>query len=161
MFQKDISVTAFGKIVFIPKDNSIPHLPEMNLLFLDEKEERGDIFPYRAVCIDLEIDACGNSVDEAWVGLKNSLTIYIESEKNAVSGSVVEAAKKITQTAFSSSSQKDEYISIYRQAKLKYTIRNIESDKPADPIEMGKKRLEMLATENGSIRFVINELRVA
>jgi len=54
------SVTAFGKIVFIPVNDNVPHLPKMNLLFLNDKE-RGEIYPWRAVCIDLELDAAGDT----------------------------------------------------------------------------------------------------
>jgi hypothetical protein len=160
MSQESVPVEAFGKIVFVPKDDSIPPLPAMSLLFLNEKE-RGEMFPYRAVCIDLEIDACGNSMTDAWDNLKKSLTMYIDAEKTAASGSIIDAAKKITRDAFADSSQKKNYIDIYRQAKFTYTMKNIESGRLVNPIQEERARLKKLSAEKDFIRFVVDELKAA
>jgi len=106
------SVFAFGKIFFIPTHKAIPPLPEMSLIYLKKKEQENGL-SWRAACIDLEIDACGNSKDEAWENLKTSLTTYINMEIEAASGSIIEAAKTITKSAFEKSDQKDEYFNIY------------------------------------------------
>jgi hypothetical protein len=103
------SVFAYGKIFFIPIHESIPSLPEMALLFL-KNDGQNNIFQWRAACIDLEIDACGNSRDEAWENLKKSLTMYINMEVETADGSVIKAAKTITTAAFMESAQKEEYI---------------------------------------------------
>jgi hypothetical protein len=132
------SVVAFGKIFFVPEDDAIPPLPEMSLLFLREGGQK-DIFPWRAACIDLEIDACGSSIDEAAKNLKKSLFMYIDMEKEAANGSIAEAAKIITRTAFSKSKQKKEYIELYRQAKEKYIIQTIEAGYISGLVKRGKK----------------------
>jgi len=44
----------------------------MSLLIFKE-DERGDIFPYRAVCIELEIDVYDDSEIEVWHKLEKSL----------------------------------------------------------------------------------------
>jgi hypothetical protein len=137
---------------------SIPTLPEMNLLFFTDE---GKISPWRAVCIDLEIDACGDSMNRAWENLKAALTAYIEMEKKAADNSIITAAKKITEAAFDESEQKRRYINIYRQAKKEYTMQKIESGKTPDPIKEEKKRLKKLEAERESIRSVITELSAA
>jgi len=153
-------VLGFGKIIFIPTYEFVPPLPEMSLLLFKE-EDRGDIFPYRAVCIDLEMDACGNSEEEAWLNLKNSLLIYINMEKKVMNGLIIEAAKNITRTAFTDSKQKKEYFDIYQQAKLEYTMRYLDSGKIPDPIQEENKRLEKLkADKNESILKFTNTLEL-
>jgi len=151
------SVFAFGKIFFIPTHKAIPPLPEMSLLYL-KKNEQGNGLSWRAACIDLEIDACGNSKDEAWENLKTSLTTYINMEVEAAGGSVIEAAKTITQSAFDKSEQKDEYFTIYRQAKLRYTMQAIENGK-LNLVEREKQRLEIL-NENAPILSFVEEINV-
>jgi len=151
------SIAAFGKIFFIPTQESVPPLPEMSLLFLKE-DERGGIFPWRAACIDLEIDAVGNSKNEAWENLKDALTMYINMEKKAADDNMIDTAKHIIETAFTMTDQKTEYINLYRKAKLQYTIETIESGKIPDPIEEGKSRIEKLASLKESIRYSTNDV---
>jgi len=152
------SVVSWGKIIFVPIQKSTPSLPVMSFLLLNE-EERGDIFPWRAVCIDLEIDASGDSKPEAWESLEKSLTMYISMEKEAAGGSIVEAAKFITKAALSESRQKTELFALYRQAKMEYFIRDIESDTNAISVakeQQGKKKVEKnllkIKVEQGSIQ---------
>jgi hypothetical protein len=142
-----------------PTRESLPPLPEMSLLFL-KKDEQGDILTWRAACIDLEIDACGSSKDEAWKNLKKSLTMYINMEVEAAGGSVIEAAKTITKAAFDYSGQKDEYFALYRQAKLEYTMKAIEKGK-LDLVEREKQRLERMEMEDESILSFVEELTEA
>jgi hypothetical protein len=153
------SVVAFGKIIYIPTEESVPPLPNMNLLFFKE-DERNDIFPWRAVCIDLEIDAAGDSMDEAWNNLKDALTIYIDMEKKAV-GDIIGAAKRIIDTVFTESTQKTKYMGLYLQVKRLYTMSAIESGNTIDPIQNEKQKLEKLESENDSIRHTANVLRKA
>jgi hypothetical protein len=151
-------VAAFGKIIFVPMRESVPPLPEMSLLFFNEN---GTISPWRAACIDLEIDACGNSMEESWENLKAALTMYIDMEKKAADGSIIDTAKSIIETAFAESEQKRQYIDIYRKAKFQYTMQNIESGKTPDPIKEEKRRLKKLEAEREPIRSVITELVAA
>jgi len=159
--QLNYTITAFGKIVFVPtSEDPIPPLPEMNLLLFKD-EDRGENFPWRAACIDLELDASGNSIDEAWESLKGSIKMYIEMEKKASGGSVTEAAKNIIKSAFSSSSQKTQLMELYKKAELDYTMDTIESGKTKNPIAEGKQRLEKLEKEQDTIVSIINELKAA
>ena len=122
------SVVAFGKIFFIPKDESIPKLPKMSLLFLKDGGEDA-VFPWRAACIDLEMDACGTSIKNAANNLKKTLFMYIDMERKAANGSIIEAAKIITRTASSKSKQKKEYLDTYQQAEKKYIMQAREEEK--------------------------------
>jgi len=154
------SVSAFGKIVFIPVNESVPPLPLMNLLFFNDKE-RGDVYPWRAVCIDLELDACGDTMDDAWNSLKESLNIYIAMQKKASDGSITETAKRIIQEAFSDSVQKQQYIRIYREAKLEYTMKNLEKNPLIDPVSIEKRIVATAEKEQEPICRVIDELKAA
>jgi len=151
------SVFAFGKIFFIPTHKAIPPLPEMSLIYLKKKEQENGL-SWRAACIDLEIDACGNSKDETWENLKKSLTTYINMEIEAAGGSIIEAAKTITKSAFEESDQKDEYFNIYRKAKLRYTMQAIEKGK-LNLVEREKQRLEIL-NENAPILSFVEEISI-
>jgi hypothetical protein len=158
MSQSNSQVAAFGKIIFVPKYESVPPLPDMSLLFFTGE---GNLSPWRAVCIDLEIDACGDSMDQAWRNLTVALVLYIEMEKKAAGDSIIDAAKNIIEAAFDESEQKRRYIDIYRQAKKNYTMQKIESGKIFDPIKEEKERLKKLAAGHESIRSVVTELPAA
>ena len=157
----DISkVMAYGKIIFARKRPSVPPLPPMSLLILNE-EQRGEIYPYRAVCLDLEIDACGNTAEEAWKNLKQALLLFIDMHKKAAGGSIIETAKAITTEVFSDSTQKRGYFNLYREAKRCYTMENIESGKLPDEIEEQKQRLEKLESNDDDIISLVTELKAA
>ena len=81
------SVAAFGKIIFIPVNENVPPLPKMNLLFFNDRE-RGEIYPWRAACLDLELDAVGDTMDGAWDNLKDTLIMYIDMQRKAANGSI-------------------------------------------------------------------------
>ena len=154
------TVAAFGKIIFVPTKESVPPLPIMSLLFLKD-EGKGKILSWRAACIDLEIDACGNSQNEAWENLKASLTMYINMEISSADGSIIEAAKKITKAAFCESEQKRYYFKLYRDAKMEFTINSLESAQFYDPIAREMQQLEKIESEQDPIRSIVNELKAA
>jgi len=149
------SVAAFGKVIFIPINEDVPPLPNMNLLFLNDKE-RGDIYPWRAACIDLELDAAGDTMDDAWNNLKEALTMYIAMQKKAANDSITEAAKIIVREAFTDTAQKQEYLKLYRQVKLNYTMKNLETAAFTDPLLEEKHKIEKLEAEKEPIRRDIN-----
>ena len=153
-------VAAFGKIIFVPTKESVLPLPIMSLLFLKD-EEKGNILSWRAACIDLEIDACGNSQSDAWENLKASLTMYINMEISSAGNSIIEAAKKITKAAFCESEQKRHYFKLYRDAKMEFTINFLESEQLYDPIAREKQQLEKIESEQEPIRSIVNELKAA
>jgi len=154
------SVAAFGKIVFIPVNDSVPPLPLMNLLFFNDKE-RGEVYPWRAVCIDLELDACGDTMDDAWDSLKNSLNMYIAMQKKASGDLLTETAKRIIQEAYSDSVQKQQYFKIYREVKLEYTMKSLERNPLTDLVSTEKRIVEAANTKQESICRVIEELKAA
>jgi hypothetical protein len=158
MSQSNSPIAAFGEIIFIPMRESVPSLPNMKLLFFNEKET---IISWRAVCIDLEIDACGDSKEQAWENLKDALSIYIAMERKAAGGSIVATARNIIETVFDDSKQKRGYIDLYRQAEKEYSMRKVESKEIPDPIKEEKERLKKLEAGHESIRFVVTDLRAA
>jgi hypothetical protein len=155
------SVAAFGKIIFIPVDENVPHLPVMNLLFFNDME-RGEIYPWRAACLDLELDAVGDTMDNAWDNLKETLTMYIDMQKKAANDSIIEAAKIIIQEAFSENDQKREYFKIYRQVKLEYTTKILDNNTFTDPASTEKRIVEAIRSDaKEPICRVIDELKAA
>jgi len=132
------SVVAFGKMQYVPKDESVPLLPEMSLLFMNDGGQEA-VFPWRAICIDLEIDACGGSIEDAAENLKETLSMYIDMEQEAAGGSIVEAAKTITRTAFMKTRQKKHFIDLYQKAKEKY-IMQINNDLSSEEAKEAKQR---------------------
>lgn len=155
------SVMAFGKIFFFPKHESVPPLPIMNLLILKENAPVESLPAWRAACIDLELDAAGNSLNEAWDNLKDALTLYINMEIEAAGSSIKEAAKTITLKSFEESAQKKIYINLYRNAKMEYTMNSLESNQMGDPLEIEKRQIAKLESEIEPIRSIVNELKAA
>lgn len=155
------SVAAFGKIVFIPVNENVPYLPIMNLLIFNDTE-RGEIYPWRAACLDLELDAVGDTMDDAWNNLKETLTMYIDMQKKAANGSIIEAAKTIIRKSFSESTQKREYFNIYRQVKLEYTMRTLETNTFTEKASTEERIVETIKSEHKEhICRVIDELKAA
>jgi hypothetical protein len=111
---------AFGKIIFIPTSREVPPIPEMKLLVGKGSE---DFMPYRALCIDLEMDACGDSVKTACDNLKKSIDLFLFSEIETW-GSVQVAAQHITDTAYEETARKSEDFREYRRMKYAH-IQNL------------------------------------
>jgi hypothetical protein len=155
MSKFDSLVSAYGKIVFIPIHKSIPPLPDMNLIFFHDEDQKPSL-SHRALCIDLEIDACGSSIEESWENLRTALGMYIDMEVETA-GSIKDAAKSIINTAFSDSDQKKTYFDIYLKTKHKETLRKIEEDQFIDPINEEKERLEKLQAQSDPIRSVVSK----
>ena len=56
------SVEAYGRITFTPKEKTYPIFPDLKVLLFKEPEDNG-VYSYTAVCIQLELDVCGNTVE--------------------------------------------------------------------------------------------------
>jgi hypothetical protein len=159
--QPDFNITAFGNIIFLPfNDKLIPPLPEMSLLISKDKDSE-DSCHYQAICVDLELDAIGDSMDKALDGLKNAIKAYIKMEIDISNGSIVEATKNLITTAFSTGNQKSKLIELYQKARFDYAMDIIDSGKIKNPITEEKQRLEKLEKERDAIVSIINELKAA
>lgn len=159
MPKNPMPIAAFGKIIFVPTRESVPLLPEMSLLFFHEVQDKP--YPWQAVCLDLELDALGDSMDTAWDNLKESLTMYIAMHRKAAGGDITAAAKNIINEAFSDSKQKQGLVKLYRAVKREYTMQRLDSGKRLDPLEAERDRLRTLEAEDAPIRRIINEVRAA
>jgi hypothetical protein len=159
MNNNTMPVVAFGKIVFMPTHESVPPLPDMNLLFFNDTRETH--YPWQAVCLDLELDAAGDSMDNAWDNLKEALTLYIAMHRKAAGGDIKAAAKNIIKEAFADSEQKQRLVRLYREVKLEYTMNRIDSENGLDPLEAERRRLATLEAGDDPIRRIVNELRAA
>jgi len=125
METKSMNVADFGKIIFIPKNHTMPGLPDMNLLVL-EKEGM-----FQAICIDIEIDAVGDTLKNACENLRKSLLAYIEQMVSNYDGNQKAAVGDIIETAFSQGDLKQQLFSQYLQAKHRYLVERVARENKA------------------------------
>ena len=120
-----VDVADFGKIVFVPKNHTIPGLPDMNLIVLKKESI------YQAVCIDIEIDAVGDTLKDACEKLRKSLLAYIGHMVNNYDGNLKAAVGDIINTAFSQGDLKQQLFAQYLQAKHQYLVEKIARENKA------------------------------
>ncbi|MCL2809365.1 MAG: hypothetical protein FWD24_04780 [Treponema sp.] len=118
-------VADFGKIVFVPKNHSIPALPDMNLIIFKKENE------YQAICIDIEIDAVGDNLKDACNNLKKVLRLYITQMVYNYNGNINSVVEDIINNAFSHGNIKSQLFEKYLQAKHKYLLDKIANDRKA------------------------------
>jgi hypothetical protein len=119
------NVADFGKIIFVPRNHTIPALPDMNLIVLI----RGD--RYQAICIDIEIDAVGDTLKDACGNLRKSLLVYIGQMVSNYDGNLKDAVGDIIDTAFSRGNFKQQLFTQYLQAKHQYLLEKIARENKA------------------------------
>jgi predicted RNase H-like HicB family nuclease len=124
MSQLNPQIAAFGKI-FVKEGKDIPALPDMKLIIL--KTDDG----YQAVCVNLEIDSVGETIQAACDNLKEALTIYTKMAINNF-GNTDDAVKDIVRIAYGAGGQqKGELLDLYIKAKCDHTMRRVEKKKKA------------------------------
>jgi len=112
-------IADFGKIIFVSRNHTIPGLPDMNLIVLKKENV------YQAICIDIEIDAVGNTLKDACENLRKSLLAYIEQMVNNFDGNLTATVGYIVDTAFSPGNLKQQLFTKYLQAKHQYLLNKI------------------------------------
>jgi len=120
-----MSVADFGKIIYVPKNHAIPGLPDMNLIVF-EKEGK-----YQAICIDIEIDAVGDTLKDACENLRKSLLAYIVQMVSNYDGNLKAAVGVIIDAAFSQGDLKQQLFNQYLQAKHRYLVEKIARENKA------------------------------
>ena len=110
------TVVAFGKISFIHRNHTMPGLPDMNLIVIKNEDE------YQAICIDIEIDAVGNSLKAACGNLKNALYAYIGQMLINFGNNKKAAVEDIVNTAYSAGNMKLSLFDIYLKTKHRYIL---------------------------------------
>jgi len=119
------NVADFGKIIFVPRNHTIPALPDMNLIVL---EKRG---VYQAICIDIEIDAVGDTLKNACGNLRKSLLAYIEEMVSNYNGDLKAVVGEIINTAFNQGDLKQQLFNQYLRAKHQYLVEKIAKENRA------------------------------
>ncbi len=122
----------FGKIAFVHKNHTIPALPDMNLIVLKHNDT------FQAICIDIEIDAIGNTFEESCENLKKALYNYISQMIDNYDNNINSAVEDIINTAYSQGDTKSQLFSKYKQAKHQYLL-----DKVAKKHKAKSKREEL------------------
>ena len=123
-------VVAFGKLSFKDVNKSIfSLLPDMSLLVIKEFEDE-----YRAICIDLEIDSLGQTVQSACDKLTNVLRLYTLQEIDNF-GNDSGAVQDILNTIRTAGKQKDVLFNMYFEAIHKYMLNeNFENSKSKNDV---------------------------
>jgi len=122
---KSMNVADFGKIIFIPKNHTMPGLPDMNLIVFEEEGV------YQAICINIEIDAVGDTLKSACENLRKSLLAYIEQMVSNYDGNLKAAVGDIIDTAFRQGDLKQQLINQYLQAKHRYLVDKVARENKA------------------------------
>jgi hypothetical protein len=113
MKNADTEIAACGKLFFTNKRKTLPSLPDMALLVLKRDNT------YQAICVNLELDAVGDTVDAACsnliYALKEYIALIITTHEN-----VNAAVKEIIDTAYATGAQKEELFEKYYAREAKY-----------------------------------------
>jgi len=104
-FNNAEEVVDYGEFSFTQAE-----LPVMKFIILKKREV------YQAICIDVEIDAVGNSLQGARKNLENTLNSYVIQMIYNYDGNEKAAIEDIANTAFSKGSLKSRLFSRYNQA---------------------------------------------
>ena len=118
-------VVDFGKVIFVQKNHTVPSLPDMNLIMLKDNNT------YQAICIDVEIDATGDTFKEACINLKGALLAYIGQIVANYNGNIKVAVEEIVNTAFSTGTMKSSLFERYKDAKRQYILKKIAKENKA------------------------------
>jgi len=115
-------VEAFGKITFAPKNHNIPALPDMNLIMFKKES------CYQAICINIEMDAVGDDVEECCDNLRQVLFAYIRQMVDNYNGNFKEAVEDIINVSYSNGVLKSQLFDRYLQAKRQYLLNKIAKE---------------------------------
>jgi predicted RNase H-like HicB family nuclease len=138
------TVEVFGKIIFTPKEETYPVFPDLNVLIFKYPGDNG-VYNYTAVCIQLELDACGDSVEEVKEELMQAIALYFNAQARSCN-SLDEFAQKIINTIFDPSEQKKELFNVYQEVKRNYLMSRAQ-----------KSRIQMPRIEPSSVvSFLFN-----
>ena len=116
--QQELLVEASGKMDITLDSIAGLLFSDLNVIVFRHLKNNG-VYTHTAVCIQFELDACGNSFDEAVEGLKRAIGIYFNAMAEEYESSE-EFAQNVIRTAYSQSKQKDELFSIYKEAEGNY-----------------------------------------
>lgn len=117
MEHKAVFVEAFGSFTCKLLKEAYPTLLEFNVLVY--KHPDNGIFTHTAVCIQLEIDACGDSVESAVQELYSVINMYVNT-LSIHCNSMEEWVQNVIDTVYSNSEQKNRLFIEYNEAKRDY-----------------------------------------
>jgi hypothetical protein len=120
----DDVVVSSGKIIF--QEDGLHVLPEMDVIIFSHPEN--EIYSYTAVCIQLELDVCGNSVEEVTHDIVGAVKRYLEAV-NRDCESFEKSVQTIIDIFFSKSKQKDNLFEILRNSKQEYLKSVVKQNK--------------------------------
>ena len=142
------TISNFGKVIFVPSNHTIPSLPDMKLLIFKKENT------YQAICIDLELDAIGSSLEDSWNNLKQTLMCYISDMLDTHNGNLKDAVKYILDVVYSKGEIKTLLFNKYLEAKHLYILDNIaRKNKAKSRSEIFIKILHRIFIQRGYIKY--------
>jgi len=124
-------VEAFGRLACVPNSETFPTFPDLNVLIFRTCDDNG-VYTHTAVCIQLDLDVCGDSVDDVTEKIQNVAGLYFDAQARACS-STEDFVRNITDTVFSQSEERNELFGIYREAKRDYLMIQAQGNKAHAP----------------------------
>jgi len=121
----NVTVVDFGKVIFVPRNHTIPALPDMNLIVLKKENI------YQAICIDIEIDAIGDNFKECCNNLEETLFSYLTQMVGNYNGNIKAAVEDIINTAYAPGDIKSQLFTLYIQAKRQYILNKVSKENKA------------------------------
>jgi hypothetical protein len=119
------TVAGFGKVTFVPRNHTVPALPDMNLIVFKNANT------FQAICIDIEVDAVGDNMKDACNNLKKALFVYTMQMVDNYKGNIKAAIEDIVNVAYSQGGTKSLLFTRYIQAKRLYLIDKIAKENKA------------------------------
>lgn len=141
MTQTAAFVECFGKLIYEPRDDKYPVLPDLNVLVY--KHPENDFYTHSAVCIQLELDVCGNSIEDVKEELMQAIGLYFYAQSRHCN-SLDEFAQKIIDNVYSHSDQKNTLFIAYNKAEQDYLKNNAQKNKTKIPNIEPSKMAEFL-----------------
>ena len=141
-----LELVNFGKINFVRKNHSIPALPEMKLVIFKTEGV------YQAICIDLEIDAVGDTENQSCNKLRHALQIYIHQMIDNYNGKVTDAVSEIINIVYGHGNTKSILFNRYLNAKRENILARRENILAR--VENGKKAASKLDKVVDTIKTV-------
>ena len=147
------NVESYGKFVNSIKDE-YPMFPDLHILVFKEPESN-PIYTHVAVCIELELDACGTSGEDALEALQRAVKLYFDSlfERYKTNEGFIQ---NIIENIFLSSEQKNNLFSVFMKAEQKYFIEKLQQNeiripklKPSSIRRFSKHEEGMLSAVGG------------
>ena len=118
--QSKAVVVSIGELISKSVSGAPPVFPDLTILVFKELKDNG-VYTHTAVCIQLELDVCGNSVEEVKAELVQEIEAYLNAQAEGCS-TTEEFVQRVLDNIYDRTAEKDELLAVYHEAKRNYLI---------------------------------------